>query len=186
MSDAQDTSLEQRMSDAGDAMERDFNTIRTGRASTAIVERVQVDYYGTMTPLNQLASISVPEASLVVIQPWDRGVLGAIDKAIQKSEFRDLLEFVVLFSGMRKVFAKMDTSADGRVDRREFFASCRKLPRGKQLGDDDLDLAFVAIDRDGGGEIRFSELCEWAAFNHRLEPRAAAAGGAATTRGGRF
>ena len=100
------------------------------------------------------------------------------DKAIQKSEFRDLLEFVVLFSGMRKVFAKMDTSADGRVNRREFFASCRKLPRGKQLGDDDLDLAFVAIDRDGGGEIRFSELCEWAAFNHRLEPRAAAAGAA--------
>ncbi len=63
------------MSDAVEAMERDFNHIRTGRASTALVERLHVDYYGTTTPLNQLASISVPEAHQVVIQPWDRGVL---------------------------------------------------------------------------------------------------------------
>ena len=74
------------MADAVDAMERDFNHVRTGRASTALVERIQVDYYGTATPLNQLASISVPESTMVVIQPWDRGVLGAIEKAIQKSD----------------------------------------------------------------------------------------------------
>lgn len=86
MSDAQELTLDARMSSAVEAMDRDFNHIRTGRASTAIVERVQVDYYGTMTPLNQLASISVPEAAMVVIQPWDRGVLGAIEKAIQKSD----------------------------------------------------------------------------------------------------
>ena len=60
--------------------------IRTGRASTALVERLQVEYYGTSTPLNQLASISVPEPHQIVIQPWDRGVLGAIEKAIQKSD----------------------------------------------------------------------------------------------------
>ena len=76
MSDAQ--SVEARMSDAVEAMDRDFNHIRTGRASTSLVERIVVDYYGAQTPLNQLASISVPESTTLVIQPWDRGVLGAV------------------------------------------------------------------------------------------------------------
>lgn len=68
------------------AMERDFTAIRTGRASTALVERLHVDYYGTQTQLNQIAGISVPEAHQIVIQPWDRSVLGAIEKAIIKSD----------------------------------------------------------------------------------------------------
>jgi ribosome recycling factor len=75
-----------KMGRAVEAMERDFQGIRTGRASTALVERIHVDYYGTSTPLNQLAGISVPEAHQIVIQPWDRGVLGAIEKAIIKSD----------------------------------------------------------------------------------------------------
>ena len=75
-----------KMGRAVDAMERDFQGIRTGRASTALVERITVDYYGTQTPLNQLAGISVPEQHQIVIQPWDRGVLGAIEKAITKSD----------------------------------------------------------------------------------------------------
>jgi ribosome recycling factor len=75
-----------KMARAVDAMERDFGGIRTGRASTALVERLTVDYYGTQTPLNQLAGISVPETHQIVIQPWDRGVLGAIEKAIIKSD----------------------------------------------------------------------------------------------------
>jgi ribosome recycling factor len=79
-------STERKMARAVEAMERDFAGIRTGRASTALVERIHVDYYGTQTPLNQLAGISVPEAHQIVIQPWDRAVLGAIEKAIQKSD----------------------------------------------------------------------------------------------------
>jgi len=79
-------SAEQKMARAVEAMERDFQGIRTGRASTAIVERISVEYYGTQTPLNQLAGISVPESHQIVIQPWDRGVLGAIEKAIIKSD----------------------------------------------------------------------------------------------------
>ncbi|MEO8625907.1 MAG: ribosome recycling factor [Candidatus Limnocylindrales bacterium] len=75
-----------RMNRAVDALEREMGAIRTGRAATALVERINVEYYGTQTPLNQLASISVPEAHLIVIQPWDRSALGAIEKAIQKSE----------------------------------------------------------------------------------------------------
>jgi ribosome recycling factor len=77
---------DQKMARAVDAMERDFQGVRTGRASTALVERITVDYYGTQTPLNQLAGISVPEPHQIVIQPWDRGVLGAIEKAITKSD----------------------------------------------------------------------------------------------------
>jgi ribosome recycling factor len=80
------TAAEQKMTRAVDAMERDFQGMRTGRASTSLVERLHVDYYGTQTPLNQLASISVPEPHQIVIQPWDRGVLGAIEKAILKSD----------------------------------------------------------------------------------------------------
>jgi ribosome recycling factor len=75
-----------RMSRAVEALERDMAAIRTGRAATALVERIAVEYYGTQTPLNQLASISVPEAHLIVIQPWDRSALGAIEKGILRSE----------------------------------------------------------------------------------------------------
>ena len=77
---------ERKMFRAVEVMERDFHTLRTGRASASLVERLHVDYYGTQTPLNQVASISVPEAHQIVIQPWDRAVLGAIEKAIMKSD----------------------------------------------------------------------------------------------------
>jgi ribosome recycling factor len=75
-----------KMARAVEAMERDLQGIRTGRASTSLVERIHVDYYGTQTALNQLAGISIPEAHQIVIQPWDRSVLGAIEKAIIKSD----------------------------------------------------------------------------------------------------
>jgi ribosome recycling factor len=80
------STAERKMARAIEAMERDFAGIRTGRASTSLVERIHVDYYGTPTALNQLASISVPEAHQIVIQPWDRSVLGGIEKAIIKSD----------------------------------------------------------------------------------------------------
>jgi ribosome recycling factor len=86
MSSETQAAAEQKMARAIEAMERDFQGVRTGRASTSLVERLAVDYYGTQTPLNQLAGISVPEAHQIVIQPWDRSVLGAIEKAIQKSD----------------------------------------------------------------------------------------------------
>ena len=80
------SSADARMVRAVEAMERAFVALRTGRASTALVERLHVDYYGTQTMLNQIAGISVPEAHQIVIQPWDRSVLGAIEKAIIKSD----------------------------------------------------------------------------------------------------
>jgi len=86
MTDDVKRDADSRMSRALEALERDLAAIRTGRAATALVERIGVEYYGTTTPLNQLASISVPESHTIVIQPWDRSALGAIEKAIQKSE----------------------------------------------------------------------------------------------------
>jgi ribosome recycling factor len=80
------STAEPKMLRALEAMERDFAAIRTGRASTALVERIPVDYYGTATPLNQIAGISTPDPHLIVIQPWDRSVLSSIEKAITRSD----------------------------------------------------------------------------------------------------
>ena len=77
---------ERRMQKAVEALRQDISSIRTGRASSALIERITVDYYGTPTPINQVASISIPEARLLVIQPWDRKMLIDIEKAIQKSD----------------------------------------------------------------------------------------------------
>jgi ribosome recycling factor len=79
-------SAEDKMKKAVKALEEDFKTIRTGRASSSLFEKIRVDYYEQKVPLNQLATISVPEARLVIIQPWDRTVLSEIEKAIMKSE----------------------------------------------------------------------------------------------------
>ncbi len=77
---------EPKMQRAIEAMDRDLAGIRTGRASTALVERIPVEYYGTPTPLNQIAGISTPDPHLILIQPWDRSVLSAIERAITKSD----------------------------------------------------------------------------------------------------
>jgi ribosome recycling factor len=77
---------EERMKKAMEALRRDLSTIRTGRASPALLDRVHVEYYGTDTPLNQVAGVSAPEARMLMIQPWDRGTIPAIEKAIQKSD----------------------------------------------------------------------------------------------------
>jgi len=68
------------------ALGDEFNTLRTGRASPALFDKIKVEYYGNPTPLNQVSTISAPEARLVVIQPWDKSIIGEIEKAIQKSE----------------------------------------------------------------------------------------------------
>ena len=71
---------EKKMAKAIEVLEHDLTTIRTGRANPGLVDRLQVDYYGSEMPLNQLASISIPEARLIVIQPWDKSAISAIEK----------------------------------------------------------------------------------------------------------
>ncbi|HET7767531.1 MAG TPA: ribosome recycling factor [Chloroflexota bacterium] len=77
---------EKKMQKAIEHLEHDLVTIRTGRANPSLVDKLPVEYYGSEMPLNQLASINVPEARLIVIQPWDKGSMSAIEKAIQKSD----------------------------------------------------------------------------------------------------
>ncbi|MEW6725754.1 MAG: ribosome recycling factor [Bacillota bacterium] len=67
-------------------LKKDFASLRAGRATPALLDKIAVDYYGTPTPINQLASISVPEPRLLIIQPWDKSAIGAIERAILKSD----------------------------------------------------------------------------------------------------
>ena len=76
----------ERMKKSIIALKDELNTIRTGRASASLFDKIRVAYYGDKSPLSQVATISIPEARLVVIQPWDKGLIGEIEKAIQKSE----------------------------------------------------------------------------------------------------
>ncbi|MDD3980709.1 MAG: ribosome recycling factor [Spirochaetia bacterium] len=80
------TTCESRMKKTITALRDEFNGIRTGRASPALLDKIRVDYYGQKTPLSQVATISVPEARLIVVQPWDRALFTEIEKAILKSE----------------------------------------------------------------------------------------------------
>lgn len=76
----------ERMTKAVEALRKDLSAIRTGRASVGLVDHIRVDYHGTSMPINQLATVTVPEPRLLTIQPWDRSALGLIEKAIQKSD----------------------------------------------------------------------------------------------------
>lgn len=77
---------DQHMDKSVSALNHEFATVRTGRASTSLLDKITVDYYGVQTPLNQIASVSVPEAQLLVIQPYDKSATPAIEKAIQASD----------------------------------------------------------------------------------------------------
>ena len=77
---------ESKMQKALDRLDYEYSTIRAGRANPAVLEKVSVDYYGAMTPINQMAAVSVAEARILVIQPWDISTLKAIEKAILNSD----------------------------------------------------------------------------------------------------
>ncbi len=78
--------MEARMTSAIDALGKDFASVRTGRASTALLDPIRVDYYGNPTPINQMASVSTPDARTLVIQPWEASQLKEIEKAITKAD----------------------------------------------------------------------------------------------------
>ena len=80
------TDAKEHMVKTIEATRRELASVRSGRASPGLVEHVRVDMHGVPTPINHMASVNVPEARLLTIQPWDRGMLGAIEKAIQKSD----------------------------------------------------------------------------------------------------
>jgi ribosome recycling factor len=161
MIDEIQSDAENRMRGAIEALQRDLSSIRTGRASPALVDRLQVDYYGTPTPLNQLAGISAPEARLLVIQPWDRGSLQAIEKALQKSDLGLTpnndgqvirLNVPQLTEERRKSLVRVvkQKIEDGKVAirnvRRDAVDSIKELSREKMIGEDDERRAQSDID----------------------------------------
>ena len=175
---------EERMSKAMDALRRDLGTIRTGRASPTLVDRLTVEYYGTPTPLNQLAGVSVPEPRLLVIQPWDRGTIGAIEKAIQKSELGlnpnndgQVIRIGIppLTEERRKQLVKLvhNHVEEGKIAvrniRRDAMANVRELLNERMISEDDErraehqvdDLARSFVDEaDKIGKVKEREVLE--------------------------
>lgn len=86
MAEAVMKNAEERMDKAITALKKELATLRAGRASSSLLDKVIVEYYGSMTPVNQLANINTPDPRTLLIQPWDKSSVGAIEKAIQKSE----------------------------------------------------------------------------------------------------
>ncbi len=142
---------EERMKKCILSLTNEFQNLRTGRANVALFDKIKVDYYGAETPLNQVASLSVPEARLVVIQPWDKSVLPAIEKAIQKSELglnpnNDgkliRVNFPPLTEQRRKELAKQakQTAENARVAirnvRRDAMEELKKLQKSSEISED--------------------------------------------------
>jgi ribosome recycling factor len=95
--------IEDRMNKVLANLKSEFATIRAGRASTALLDKVYVDYYGSPTPINQVASVSVPEPKMILIQPWDLKMLGVIEKAILKSDLH-LTPFFLVYEACLSFF----------------------------------------------------------------------------------
>lgn len=144
---------EEKMSKTINALNSEYNSIRAGRASAAVLDRIRVDYYGTPTPINQLAAVSVAEARILTIQPWDKSVLGAIEKAIQTSDIginpqNDgsvlRLTFPPLTEDRRKEIVKTvrATAEDSKVAIRSIRRDCidklKKMQKDSEITEDDL------------------------------------------------
>ncbi|MEB3244596.1 MAG: ribosome recycling factor [Vampirovibrionales bacterium] len=141
----------QRMQKAIAALENELATLRTGRANPALLDRVQADYYGTPTPIKQMANIAIQEGSVLVIQPYDKGQLAAIEKAIAKSELGltptsdgSVLRISVppLSEERRKEFVKLakksgeDTKIAIRNVRRDASNSAEKWTKAQNMPED--------------------------------------------------
>lgn len=145
--------VEHRMKSAIEALQRELNTIRTGRASPTLLERLTVDYYGTPTPVQQVATVHAPDARTLTIQPWDKNALADIEKAIQKSDLgvnptNDgvLLRIALppLTEDRRKDLVKVahkkvdDAKVSIRNCRRDGHDTLREQEKAKEISADDL------------------------------------------------
>lgn len=138
---------------AMESLERNFGRVRTGRASLTLLDGIKVDYYGTPTPLNQVASLSIPEPRLIVVQPWESNLIPAIERALMQSDM-DLnpnndgksvrIPIPKLSEERRKDLAKIvkNMTEEARVairnTRRDANATLDKLQKDKVIGEDDL------------------------------------------------
>lgn len=144
---------EEKMKKSVQSLENDLNTIRAGRATPHVLDRITVDYYGTETPLNQVGNITVPEARLIQIQPWDSSLLKQIAKAISASDLginptNDgkviRLVFPELTEERRKALTKdvkkkgEDSKVAVRNIRRDAIDSFKKLEKSHEITEDEL------------------------------------------------
>ncbi|MDR2850906.1 MAG: ribosome recycling factor [Desulfovibrio sp.] len=151
-----DTTLldaEERMGKALSALNRDFSKLRTGRAAASLVEGIKADFYGAMTPLGQMALIAVPDSRTLTIQPWDKGGMQAIEKAVLKSDLGLTpindgkiirIEIPPLTEERRKELVKVakkyceETKIAVRNVRRDANDSLKKMEKDKKISEDDL------------------------------------------------
>jgi len=145
--------LNLKMENTIDALDREFKKIRTGRASTALLDGIKVDCYETQMPLDQVASLSVPESRLITIKPWDQSVIGEIEKAILKSELGltpmndgKIIRIPIppLTEERRKELAKLakkmaeESKIAARNHRRDANDLFKELKNDKEISEDDM------------------------------------------------
>lgn len=177
-----DTDL--KMQKTVNSLSQELSTIRTGRASPALVEHIKADYHGVLTPLNQLGSISIPESRMILIQPWDKTVTRNIEKAILKSELGlnptsdgNVIRILIptITEERRKELIRLvhkrleDTKIALRNLRREGMENLKKAEKNKEISLDDLDRATeklqllidAFVDKvDETGKAKESEILE--------------------------
>ena len=159
----------EKMSKTIAALERDYASIRAGRASAAVLDKIAVDYYGTPTPVNQLASVSVAEARILTIQPWDKSILNAIAKAIQVSDIginpqNDgnviRLTFPPLTEDHRKTIVKdvskmaEESKVAIRSIRRDAMDKLKKMQKASEITEDDLKNGEEEIQKITDGFVK--------------------------------
>ncbi len=166
----EDTLLEamDKMEKAVEHTRNQFSTVRTGRASPSLVDRITIDYYGAQVPLQQLASISVPEARQLLIKPHDRGSLEAIEKAIRESDLgvnpnNDGISIRIslpqLTEDRRREYVKVarNMAEDGRISLRNLRRDARKalesLEKDGDVSEDELDRAEKELDKVTGEHV---------------------------------
>ncbi|MFO8091396.1 MAG: ribosome recycling factor [Desulfatiglandaceae bacterium] len=143
----------QKMSQSIEALKRDFNRVRTGRATPALLDGIKVECYGALMPIDQVASISVPESRLITIQPWDQSIIGDIEKSILKSELGltpmndgKLVRISIppLSEERRKELAKVarkmaeESKVSVRNHRRDANDTLKDLKKEKEISEDEL------------------------------------------------
>ncbi len=153
---------EDRMMKAVSNMDKDFAKLRTGRASTSLVDDIKVDYYGTPTPINQLASVSIPDSRSITIQPWDKGAFALVEKAILKSDLGLTpindgkiirISIPALTEERRKELVKVsrkyneDAKIAVRNVRRDANESLKKLEKDKSISEDDLKKSMDEVQK---------------------------------------
>ncbi len=154
--------VEAKMQKTVEKMKSDFGTLRTGRASAAILENIKVDYYGALTPLNQMGAIAAPEPRTLEIRPWDKSAVQAIEKAILKSDLGVTpsndgsvirLQIPTLTEERRKDLIKVikKMSEEFRVvirnERRDAVERLKKSQKLKEISEDDLKTAEHSVQK---------------------------------------